>query len=143
MCYESRVGTAKWSSGWPKLTLIWAPFMLQHFFRAVIPRSPHHASARMRARTAEIEALNRRAVARPAGYRTHHEHLVQAHLAVENVAAGDAETPFQVERRQHLAMLHKPPDVGGVLLDQRHHPVAERLAKLVPGALTQRIGRVL
>src|ERR1039458_7168111 len=102
--------------------------LLQHLARAVKPRCAHHAAAGMRARTAKIQALNGSAIARPPGHRTHREHLVQAHLAMKNIAAGDAEAPLQVERSQYLAMFHNPPDVGRILFDERHHPVAKRLA---------------
>ena len=97
----------------------------------------------MRAGAAQIQAADGRPVARPARHRAHREHLVQAHLAVEDVAAGDAEAALQVERRQHLPVLDDGADVGRVLLDQRDHAVAERLAQFVPGALAQRVGRVL
>ena len=86
---------------------------------------------------------DRRAVARPAGHRPHHEHLVQAHLAVEDVAAGDAEAALQIERRQHLPVLDDRADVRRVLLDQRDHAVGERLAQFVPRAFAQRVRRVL
>ena len=62
---------------------------------------------------------------------------------MEDITAGDAEAALQVERRQYLPVLHNRADVGRILLDQRDHAVAERLAQFVPRAFAQRVRRVL
>src|SRR5215467_7312421 len=62
---------------------------------------------------------------------------------MEDIAAGDAETAFQVERRQYLPLLNDRPDVRHIFLDQADNAVAERLPQLIPRAFTQRVGRVL
>lgn len=62
---------------------------------------------------------------------------------MEDVTASDPEASLQIERRQHLAVLDDRADIGRVLLDQRDHAVAERFPQLVPGALAERVGRVL
>src|ERR1035438_8185213 len=92
---------------------------LQHFAGAVEARGAHHAAAGVGAGTAQVQPCNWRAIARPAGHGTHEEHLVQTHLAVENVAAGDAEAPLQIERAEHLPVLDELPDVGRVLFEHR------------------------
>ena len=52
----------------------------------------------VRAAAAQEQALHRRPIPRPPRHRTHHEHLVQAHFAVENIPARDPEPPFQYPR---------------------------------------------
>ena len=71
----------------------------------------------LRAAAAEEKAAHRGPVLRPSSDGAHNEHLVQAHLTVEDVAAGDAEAALQIERRQHLAALDNCTDIGHVLLD--------------------------
>src|SRR5215469_8093914 len=95
----------------------------QHLACAVEARRAHHAAAGMRSGTAEIQAAHGRPITRPSRYRAHDEHLVEAHLAVEDVTAGDAETAFEIERGQNLAALDDRTDVGSVFLDQGNHMV--------------------
>jgi len=40
-------------------------------------------------------------------------------------------------------MLHNLPDVGRIFRNQRHHAIAERLARFVPRAFVERVGRIL
>ena len=49
-------------------------------------RSAHDAAARVRRRPAQVEARERGAVARPAGHRSQEEQLLEAQLALEDVA---------------------------------------------------------
>src|ERR1035441_4299466 len=76
--------------------------VLQHLAGGVVTRRAHNSTAGVRAGAAQIQPLRRRAVARVAGHRAHDEHLIQGHLAVEDVAAGDAVAALHVERREHL-----------------------------------------
>src|SRR5437899_3075269 len=75
--------------------------------------------------------------------RTKHEHLVNTHLTMENIAARNTKAPFEIERREHLPMLDDPLDVGTILLDQVNDAIPEWLAQVVPISLTQRVRSVL
>jgi hypothetical protein len=66
-----------------------------------------HAAARVRARSAQIEARQRHAVVGGADHRPGAEQLVEAHLAVEDVAADQAEAALEVERRVDLPAEHR------------------------------------
>src|SRR3954453_17885024 len=61
------------------------------------------AAAGVRARAAKIEALERTAIVGIAEHRPRPEQLIERQRAMENVAAGETEYPFEVERAQHLA----------------------------------------
>src|SRR5262245_19076926 len=78
----------------------------------------HHAAARVRARAAQVEAFDRRAVARPAGNRSQEEDLVRRDLAVEDVPAGEPEALLEVEGREHLAVHDRAAEVRRVLRDR-------------------------
>ena len=56
------------------------------------------AAARVSARAAQIKTLQRHSIIRSTDHRPGAEQLVQPHLAVENVAADQAEAPFEIER---------------------------------------------
>ena len=64
----------------------------------------HDAAAGMRGRSAHVQVLDRRAVLRPARDRTQEEKLLERKLALEDVAFGQAELAFEVERRDDLAV---------------------------------------
>src|SRR5579863_1763727 len=70
--------------------------------RRIVPGRSGHASAGMNSRSAEIKPCNRRAVLRPPRNRTHKEELLQAKVAVEDIAFGQPIGAFEIERRQHL-----------------------------------------
>ena len=71
------------------------------------PGGAGEAVARVRARAAKVEPGDRSAVARPAEQRAHGEELVERQLAVEDVAAGQAVSLFQIQRRDDLAVEDK------------------------------------
>ena len=98
----------------------------------------------MRARAAQEQPSNRRRVARPAGDRTQAEQLVQAQIAVEDVAAGEPIVAFEIERRERVDVLHGAADVWRVLLEQPERTIDEcRPRGLVPGRANQAVWRVL
>jgi hypothetical protein len=68
----------------------------------------------MRPGPAQVEASDRHLISRPSGHRPQHEHLVEAHLAVKDVAAGDAETALQVERASAPAVDHQMDRILGI-----------------------------
>src|SRR6266540_4211868 len=102
----------------------------QDLERGVPSRGPHHPSPGMRARSAEVEALHRRAVARPAGDGTGGEELVERHGAVEDVPSGEAEGPLQVERAQEVEADVARLEPRGVFLDEVKDPAGEGIAEL-------------
>ena len=113
---------------------------------ALRPGRSHDSAAGMRSRSAHVEALHRRSVLRPTGRRAEEEQLLERQLTLEDVALGKAEGPFDVERRQDLAMEDDVLDVRRVLRDGVDHGVAERLAMVVPAcplpsSCTARTGR--
>ena len=56
----------------------------------------------MRAGAAQKQSANGGFVARPIEHRAHGEELVESKFAVENVAAGEAVSGFEIERRDDL-----------------------------------------
>src|SRR5262245_53528063 len=115
----------------------------QRLPRRVAAAGAHHAAARVRPGAAEVEPLDRRPVARPAGDRPHEEDLVRRDLAVEDVPAGEPEALLQVPGREHLAVHDRVADVRRVLGDGVDHDVPELLALLLPVALPQVVRRGL
>src|SRR3990172_1149956 len=111
-----------------------APEILEDLVGGVVARRPGDATARMRARAAQIEAAHRRPVARPAGNRTHEEELLQHQVAVEDVPLRQAVGALEIERRQDLPGLDRARNVRRGARDRLHDPVAQELAMLVPGA---------
>src|SRR5437764_13077594 len=70
--------------------------VLQNFPARVRARSAGDAAAGVRARAAEVEAAQGRAVLRPADEGAEGVELVERHLAVERVAARKAVLAFEV-----------------------------------------------
>ena len=68
-----------------------------------------------------------------AGHRAVEEELLEAELALEDVALGQAEPALDVERGEDLAVEDDVADVRGDLGDPVDDGVAERLAVVVPG----------
>src|SRR6185437_13485599 len=104
----------------------------EHRLRGIVPGSAGHAAAWMGARAAQVEALERHAVIRGADHRPRAEQLVGAHLAVENVAAGEAEAPLQIERRMDLPPDHRLGEAGCVRVHRSDDLIRCLFALLVP-----------
>src|ERR1022692_1815135 len=117
--------------------------ILQHLAGGVITWRAHNSAAGVRSGAAQIQPFHRRAVSRVAGHRAHDEHLIETHLAVEDVAAGDAVAALHVERREHLLVYNDRPNIGAVLFDEFHHAAVERLTRVVPSGAAQGVRRVL
>ena len=58
---------------------------------------------------AQVEAGDRRPVARVAGHRSEGEELTGRHRALEDVAAGEVEDALEVGRGQHLPVEDERP----------------------------------
>ncbi len=108
---------------------------LQDLLGRVVPAGGHDAAARVRARAAQVQAVDRRRVLRQRRRRAHERHLVQALLALEDVAAEQPEDPLEVRRGEHLVVHDR-------VLDVRRHR-AERVEALLPVALARALGPAL
>ncbi len=76
----------------------------QGFAGAVASVGAADAAPRVRARPAEVEPRDRRPVVGVAPHRPVHEQLVRSHLAVQRMAAGEAEHPLEIQGREDLSM---------------------------------------
>ena len=101
----------------------------------------------MGGRAGEPQVLDRRPEPGVPGDRPVEEQLLEAQLALEDVALGQAHRPLDVERREDLAADDDVPDVRRELGDPVDDRVAERLAGCRPRcrarapACTARTGR--
>src|SRR5512142_1541395 len=71
------------------------------FARGVVSRHAGHAAARMRARAAQVKALQRHAVIAVPEDGPRAEELVERELAVEDVAAHETEVALEVQGREN------------------------------------------
>src|SRR5262245_1131930 len=71
--------------------------------RGVVAGGAGDTAARVRARAAVVEALERAAVVRIAEHGPRPEQLIEGERAVKDIAADKAEHLLEVERAQHLA----------------------------------------
>src|SRR6185437_14979223 len=83
------------------------PAVAEDGMRCIMAGRAGDTAARMRARSAQVQALERHAIIRRADHRPRAEQLVEAHLAVKDIAADQAETPLKVQRRVDLAAQHR------------------------------------
>src|SRR5579864_3107526 len=97
----------------------------------------------MCSRSAEIKTVNRCSVLRPASYGTHEEKLLQAQIAMKDVAFSQTIGAFQVERREHLPGHDRRGNVGGILSDFPDHTIAQQFALVVPVSLAQMVRNIL
>ena len=102
--------------------------------RRIVARRAGHAAAGVRARPAEVQALERHPVIGRADHRPRAEQLVEAHLAVEDVAADQAEAPLEVERRMDLPAEHRLGEARRMGIDGRDDLVRRLLALVVPAS---------
>src|SRR5205823_10382305 len=83
----------------------WTLQVFQDFLGRVAAVDAADATAGMRAGTAHIEPLDRRAVVGVAGDRPPAEQLIECQVTVHDVAANQPVLLLHVERPNHLAML--------------------------------------
>src|SRR5215472_398292 len=117
--------------------------ILEDFAGGVVAGCAHDTAARMSTRSAQIQSVDRSAVPGPAGYRSHKEQLVQCHVTMKDVAAGERVVAFHIQRRDHLAMNDGILDIGGILRQCVDTPVGELLLHSVPICVAQSIGSIL
>src|SRR5437016_11191057 len=76
--------------------------IFQNLSRRIRSRPASQARSGMRARTAQIQISNRRAVSCPIEERAHGKKLIEGKFAVENVSASQAVSIFQILRCDDL-----------------------------------------
>src|SRR6266540_6158667 len=101
------------------------------------PVGAHDSAARMGRRTAQPEVSNGGPEPRVAGHRAVEEELLEAELALEDVALGQAKAALDVERGEHLAVEDDVANVRGDLGDPVDDGVPKRLAIVVPRTETR------
>src|SRR5215213_9880690 len=95
---------------------------------------PRDSATGMRARSAQIEALERHPIIGGADHRPCTEQLVEPHFAMEDVAADEAEAAFEIERRMDLPPQHRGRKTRRVRVDRRDELVCGLFPLLVPAA---------
>src|SRR5687768_14492980 len=104
----------------------------EHRAGRVMPRCPRDSAAWMSTRSAQIQTLERHPVVGRTDHRPGAEQLVEAHLAVKDVAADQAEAALEVERRMDLPPEHRLGESRSVRLDGGDDRVRRGLALMVP-----------
>ena len=77
-----------------------------------------------------VEALQRAAVVGVAQHRARREKLVQRQSAMKDIAAQEAELPFEIEWREDLPADHAFRKAGRISLDGRDHEIGDFLAMI-------------
>src|ERR1043166_5178921 len=114
----------------------------QHLARRVVAGRAGHPAARVGAGAAHIKPRDRAAVIGMAEQRAGREQLPEIESAVENVAADEAESALEIERRENLPAEHRPGKIRRVTVDRRDHQVGDLIAMVVPrGAVRQLRGQ--
>jgi hypothetical protein len=99
-----------------------------------VARRAGHAAARVRARAAHVEPADRAAVVAVAEDRAGGPQLVEGHVAVHDVAAGEVELALEALGAEHLAAEDRGAETRGVLLDGVDDGVGGRVFLGVPVA---------
>ena len=105
---------------------------------ALRPFSAITLPGRMRRGAAEVDAVDRRARRQPVL-----PHLVGRDLALEDVAAGQADALLDVRRAEHLVVDEDVAEAGRERVDQRDELLRDLVAARVPVALREVVRRVL
>ncbi len=101
------------------------------------------SSTRMCTRATKIQAMNRSSVLSPAEERPKSKELIERMFPMKDVAAGQAVSPLQIERRQHLASGNGIADLRRVVGKRFDNGVAQLMTARTPIAAFQLIRRVL
>src|SRR5690348_5222632 len=97
----------------------------------------------MCAGTTEEKAANRCPVTSPPKQWAHREELVEGMFSVEDVAAREAVSFFEVQWRNNAFSENALGQVERVLCESLHHRIGESVALLPPVALLQCVGSIL
>src|SRR4029077_2937084 len=122
---------------WSRCAFLEAAFLpvAQSLLRGIVPGSPGHSAAGMRARSAQVESIDRSAILRPARYRPHEEQLLQRQIAVKNISLREAIGPLQIQRCQHLAGDDGSGNVGGILANLANNAISQDFPVFIPRPL--------
>src|SRR5262249_39447369 len=104
----------------------------QNLTGGIMAGSTGHASARVRACSAEVKAADRSSILRPSRDRAHKEQLFQPEIAMKDVAFGQPVSALEVKWRKHLAGNDGIGHVGRILGDLLHYTISQQFALLVP-----------
>src|SRR5205807_2531556 len=115
----------------------------QRLMRCIPPGCSGNSASGMRSCSAEIESVNGRAVLRPSSHGTHKEKLLQAQIAMEDVALGQTIGAFQIQRRKHLPGHDRLGNVGCVFSNLLDYAIAQQFALVVPVSLSEMIRHIL
>src|SRR4051794_12801320 len=102
--------------------------------RRIMPRRSGDPATRVSTRAAQIQSLEGHAVVGSADHRPRAEQLVESHLAVEDVAADQAEAALEIERGMDLAADHGFGEARRMRIDGRDDLVGGLVALVVPAA---------
>src|SRR3954469_7629952 len=119
------------------------PEIAERLEGAVTTRCAEDRSARPRAGAAQIEAVQRGPVVAVARDGSVAEHLVRQNLAMEDVAASDADDTLDVGRTEHLEMLDCVRDIRREHSERVDDVGADLVSSLIPRALSQIVWGVL
>src|SRR5688572_2053272 len=108
------------------------PAVGEHRARRIMAGGAGDSSARVSARSAQVQAFERHPVIRGADHRPGAEQLVEAHLAVENIAADQPEAALEIERRMDLASEHRLREPRRMGVNRRDDRVRGLLALMIP-----------
>src|SRR5439155_11953529 len=109
----------------------------------VSARRAHDASSRMGRGPAHPEVAQGGLVLRPSWRRTQEEQLFERQLALKDIPFAQTELALEIERRQDLAVTNDAREVRRMFCDRVHDRISKCLALLVPGAVSERVRRVL
>src|SRR5579859_6113460 len=112
----------------------------EDFARGVVAGGSRHAAAGMGARAAHVQPLQRPAICAVAQDRARRPELIEAHIAVHDVAADEAELALQIERRVDLPRDHRRLEARRPALDGIDDEVRRLLAGIVPAARNSVLG---
>src|SRR4051812_15569951 len=115
------------------------PSVSKHGLSSIMPRCSRHPATRMSARAAQIKTLERHPVICSADHRAGAEQLVEAHLAMEDVAADQSKATFKVEWRMDLAAEHRLCKSRCMGIDSRNDLVGGIFPLLVPASTRSEI----
>src|ERR1700679_3231589 len=110
-----------------------APEVGDDFARGIMARRAGYTAARMRARSAHVQSLQRTAIVAVPEHGPRREHLVQAQGAVKDVAADQPEGALEIERAHDLPPEHRGLEIGRMTVDEIDHDIGYLLPMIVPG----------
>src|SRR5437870_542856 len=106
----------------------------EHRLRRIMAWRAGHAAARVGSRAAQIKSSERHPVIGRTNHRPGAEQLIEAHLAMKDVAADQPEPAFEVEWRVYLPAEHGLREARCVAVDGGDDRVRGLLALVVPAA---------